>query len=139
MKKVMVFGVFDGVHEGHRYFFREAKKFGDQLIVVVANDESVKKLKGKFPKAPLADRMRNLGKENIIDQVVIGDEDLDVWTVVQKYQPEIIALGYDQQLLKESLEKRLNEFGWKPEIKLIDSYQPEKYHSTLIASRNLLS
>lgn len=36
--RVMVFGVFDGLHPGHRAFLRQARKKGDKLIVVVARD-----------------------------------------------------------------------------------------------------
>jgi cytidyltransferase-like protein len=43
---VMVFGTFDGIHDGHRYFLNEAKKFGDKLVVAVAKDTTVKTLKG---------------------------------------------------------------------------------------------
>lgn len=32
-KKALAFGTFDGLHEGHEDFFRQAKKFGDNLIV----------------------------------------------------------------------------------------------------------
>ena len=40
MKLVMCAGTFDIVHPGHLYFFSEAKKLGDKLIVVVARDET---------------------------------------------------------------------------------------------------
>ena len=46
-KKVMVFGTFDGIHDGHRHFLREAKKQGEELIVAVSKDEVVQKLKNR--------------------------------------------------------------------------------------------
>ena len=48
MKKVMVFGTFDGLHEGHLDFFRQAREYGDYLIVAVARDVNVKKIKKSF-------------------------------------------------------------------------------------------
>jgi len=35
-KRVMVFGVFDGLHEGHKSFLRQARKYGGELRAVVA-------------------------------------------------------------------------------------------------------
>jgi len=43
MKKVMVFGTFDGIHEGAFGSFLAAKKYGDYLVVVVARDKMLKK------------------------------------------------------------------------------------------------
>ena len=49
-KRVVVFGIFDGVHEGHRSLFRQAKKHGDELVVIVGRDSASLKWKGKRPK-----------------------------------------------------------------------------------------
>ena len=46
MVKVLVFGSFDLLHEGHKHFFNEAKKLGNTLYVVVAKDSSIKSFKG---------------------------------------------------------------------------------------------
>ena len=43
MKRVLIFGTFDGIHEGHLNLFKQAKKYGDYLIVVVGRDENIKK------------------------------------------------------------------------------------------------
>ena len=48
-KKGMVFGVFDGLHEGHKYLLTEAAKLCDELVVVVTLDEAVATLKGHLP------------------------------------------------------------------------------------------
>ena len=50
MKKVMVFGSFDILHQGHLYFLNEARRFGEELIVVIARDETILKVKGHKPK-----------------------------------------------------------------------------------------
>ena len=49
MKKVMCAGTFDIIHPGHLYYLSEAKKYGDNLVVVVARDETSKDFKGKKP------------------------------------------------------------------------------------------
>ena len=50
MKKVMAFGSFDILHDGHKHYLKEAKSFGDYLVVIVARDENIVKFKGKKPK-----------------------------------------------------------------------------------------
>ena len=45
----MVFGAFDGLHPGHLDFFRQAKEYGDTLVVSVGTDKNVEKIKGKKP------------------------------------------------------------------------------------------
>ena len=49
--KIMVFGTFDGLHKGHLDFFRQAKNFikNSYLIVSIARDKNVKKIKGDMP------------------------------------------------------------------------------------------
>jgi FAD synthetase len=132
MTRVMVFGVFDGLHDGHVYFLREAGKLGDYLIVVVARDEVVEELKRKSPKENLIERMATINQKNLADEVITGDKELGNWEVVKKYRPDIIALGYDQSELKNELEKRISDFDWQPEIKIIPSHEPDKLHSSLL-------
>ncbi len=49
MKRVMVFGTFDFFHAGHLSLFRQAKKYGDVLIVIVSRDKRATEVKGKAP------------------------------------------------------------------------------------------
>ena len=60
MKKVLIFGTFDGLHLGHLNFFEQAKEYGDYLIVVVARDKTVKRIKNRFPSKNEVERLRIL-------------------------------------------------------------------------------
>ena len=81
------------IHPGHVYFLKEAKKLGDELIVVLANDKNNKK-----PYAVSANkRKKALESLNVADKVLIGDSQ-DKTKIVKKVKPSIIALGYDQEL-----------------------------------------
>ncbi|MFH1424517.1 MAG: adenylyltransferase/cytidyltransferase family protein [archaeon] len=109
MKTVLAGGVFDLWHEGHRYFLQEAKKLGDELVVVVANDASVKK-KINNKQAARANIVRQQG---IADRVVIGDAK-DFMKTVRKIRPNVIALGYDQKnpVLESGIKVvRIKKFG----------------------------
>ncbi len=132
MKKVMVFGTFDGVHEGHRAFFREAKSHGDHLIAVLAQDAVVERLKGRRPMLNITARVLELQKEDGVDEVVAGDMEIGTWGVIKKYRPDVIALGYDQTALKENLMAHLRDFDWGPEVVVMQAYEPQKYKSSLL-------
>ena len=45
MVKIMATGAFDILHMGHIYYLKEAKKLGDELVVIVACDSTIRKLK----------------------------------------------------------------------------------------------
>jgi len=60
--KVYTIGCFDLVHRGHRNLFRTMRSIGDQIVVGVHSDESIFKLKNKWPVDPLAKRMQNVKK-----------------------------------------------------------------------------
>lgn len=134
MKRVMVFGTFDGIHEGHRHFLREAKEMGDYLIAVVATDEVVRTLKGKSPKYNLSERIEHVEDEDGVNKVVAGDLEMGSWEIVQKMHPDVVAIGYDQKILKENLEDYVQEFGWFLEVETVSAHKPEKYHSSLLNS-----
>lgn len=134
MKKVMVFGTFDGIHEGHRALFKQAKKFGDHLIAAVAQDHIVERLKCRLPQNDLPSRIDALRREKLVDEVVIGDAELSSYDVVLRHKPDVIALGYDQKELKKDLQDYLKDFRHKPRPKIVvlGSHKPEKYHSRLL-------
>ncbi len=132
MKKVMVFGVFDGLHDGHRRMLKEAKALGDYLVVVVAQNHIVEHLKGHQPRLDLAERFAHLEAEDGVDQVLVGDAEHGTWEVVKNNKPDVIALGYDQATLKDDLESHLDKFDPKPEIVVLDAYEPNSFHSSIL-------
>lgn len=118
----MVFGTFDGLHDGHKAMLKEAKNLGDYLIAVVAQDHIVQHLKGHLPKINLLERFEHLQDVDEVDKVVIGDAETSAWNTVKKYKPDIIAIGHDQELLKEDLEMSFDTLGYEPDIAML------KYH-----------
>ena len=133
MKRVLVFGVFDGLHDGHRTFLREAKKLGDYLIVVVAPDRAVYEIKGRLPLASLKTRVEVVEREHLANEVAAGDEKSGSWGIIDLYKPDVIAFGYDQKNLKIVLEKYIEKSGKEIEIKEIPAYEPEVHHSSILA------
>ena len=94
MVKVMATGTFDLLHMGHIYFLKEAKKHGDELVVVVATDNTVRRLKHE-PVNPENIRLDLIKELKIVDDAYIGHED-DMYKIVEEIKPDIITLGFDQ-------------------------------------------
>lgn len=109
MVKVMATGVFDILHLGHLYFLKEAKKLGDELVVVVATDKTAEKLK-HIPITSQDMRLQLVGELKPVDQAVMGYED-DRYKIVKELKPDIIALGFDQKHDEEIIKKDLEELG----------------------------
>ena len=107
MVKVMATGTFDLLHMGHIYYLKEAKKLGDELVVVVARDSTVRKLKHEpvTPEKMRADLVREL---KMVDKAILGRED-DMYAIVEKIRPDIIVLGYDQIHDKEKIKSELKK------------------------------
>jgi FAD synthetase len=129
MKKVMAFGTFDIFHEGHKSYLTQAKKLGEYLIVVVARDETVLRVKSEWTKNSEEERREVVEKSGLADEVVLGSLE-DKYAVMEKYQPAVIALGYDQRVDLSELTEQLKNRKLKAEIVRLKSFQPEKYKSS---------
>ena len=125
MIKVMVLGTFDVLHPGHLDFFKQAKKFGDYLIIVVARDKTVKKIKGKLPTLDEKQRLAVIRKQGIADKVILGHLK-DPYFFVKKEKPDVICLGYDQISFTAGLSRKFS----KIKIIRLKSYKPEIYKSS---------
>lgn len=134
-KKVMVFGTFDVFHAGHEAFLKQAKKYGEYLIVVVARDNTVKKVKGTQPKNSEKERLDNVRECRYVDKAILGDKK-DKYKIIRKLRPDIIALGYDQFVFTYKLNKMIIEESMNTKIIRLDSYKPEIYKSTIIRTQD---
>jgi len=110
MTRVMAVGVFDLLHAGHLHYMEQAKSLGDYLIVVVAHDDTVRKRKHE-PVTGQDLRRRMVEGLKPVDEAVIGNPpEVPIFDILPKVNPDIIALGYDQEhaegRIKSSLEER---------------------------------
>jgi FAD synthetase len=131
-RTVFIFGVFDGVHDGHRFFITEAQKLGEPVIISVARDEVSFDLKGRKPKYSLQERMHTLEELFPETTVIPGDATTGSWEGLQKYQPNVIALGYDQTDLKDALETARGILGFPFELITIPDHRGDELHSRLL-------
>ncbi len=129
MTKVMVFGTYDFVHPGHLHFFIRAKRYGDELVAVIARDKTAENTKGKAPFFNEHERLLMVQALGIVDKAVLGYPD-DVYQIIKEEQPDVICLGYDQSHFVDKLEPKLNAFGLKTKILRLEPYMPERYKSS---------
>ncbi|MFC1801217.1 adenylyltransferase/cytidyltransferase family protein [Nanoarchaeota archaeon] len=128
MEKVMVFGTFDILHLGHLDYFKQAKKWGDYLVVVVARDKNVLKSKGKKPKYNEKVRLGKIKKVKMVDKVVLGYV-RDRFKMIEKMNPDTVCFGYDQKVDLDLMKKIKKQ---KIKIRRLKSYKPRKYKSSLL-------
>ncbi len=98
---VAVSGGFDPVHIGHVRMMREAKKLGDKLIVILNNDNWLKKKKGHAFMSQ-QERKEILQAIRWVDGVVLtghkpDSKDMSVCAELKKIKPDIFANGGDRK------------------------------------------
>ncbi|MFO7792162.1 MAG: adenylyltransferase/cytidyltransferase family protein [Candidatus Saliniplasma sp.] len=119
-KTVMAAGTFDLIHLGHLHYLKAAKRLGDELVVVVACDETVREKKHE-PLMNEETRAELIGALKPVDEVVIGVEG-DRFDTVEKVDPDIIALGYDQWHEEDRINEELDKRGLKAEVVRLEHY-----------------
>ncbi len=127
----MLFGTFDGLHEGHFDLFRQAKKYGDYLVVVVARDVNVKKIKNRLPIRNENKRLEELKQSKLVNEVLLGNEN-DPYKIIKELRPDVICIGYDQNSFNNNLVKKLEDFALNTKIYTLKPYKPEQFKSSII-------
>lgn len=95
-KVVVIAGHFNPLHVGHLQLLNEARRMGDKLVVIVANDTQAA-LKRQPVLIPLAERMMIMGHIKGVDQVVASiDTDSTIRETLKLVMPDILASGCDE-------------------------------------------
>jgi D-beta-D-heptose 7-phosphate kinase/D-beta-D-heptose 1-phosphate adenosyltransferase len=97
---VAVSGGFDPIHVGHVRMFQEAKKLGDRLIVILNNDNWLRKKK-RHVFMPDHERKEVIASIAAVDEVVITNhpenpDDMSVCETLRIVRPHIFANGGDR-------------------------------------------
>jgi len=133
--RVVVFGIFDGVHDGHRDLFRQAKEYGNELVVIVGRDSASLRWKGRKPLYSEEARMRLVSQEERVDRAVLGDEEQSTYGVIDMVNPDVICLGYDQELFKKDLELWLEREKRAISCVVLRPYKESVFHTSLLPHR----
>lgn len=107
--RVMTTGVFDLLHPGHVHMLEEAARLGDELVVVIARDESAQKEK-HAPITPEEQRRHMVQALKPVDQAVLGHRG-DYYQIVEEMQPDVFALGFDQDYDEATIQAEFDQRG----------------------------
>ncbi len=129
--RVLTFGTFDPLHEGHRHFFKQAAALGDSLTVVVTPDAAISAEKGRKPFQSQAERREAVQKCPGVTEAILGDQPPHTYQLLQQLPFDILALGYDQQPDDDTVKALLIRLG-KPNVRVarLAAFEPEKYKSS---------
>lgn len=95
MKKVITYGTYDLLHQGHVNLLRRAKELGDYLIVGVTNDNFDRE-RGKLNVCNnVLERVEAVKATGLADQIIIEDYFGQKIDDIQKYNVDIFAIGSD--------------------------------------------
>jgi len=111
--KVLATGTFDILHPGHVLFLEKARELGDELNVIVARDSMI--THKPRPIVPDEQRLKMVQSLKVVDHAILGSES-EMFEPIEKIQPDIIALGYDQTFEIDILKKELQDRGFNSEV-----------------------
>lgn len=95
MKKVITYGTFDLLHQGHINLLRRAKALGDFLIVGVTT-ENYDRMRGKLNvRKSLVERMEDVRSTGYADEIIVEEYEGQKIDDIQKYDIDIFAIGSD--------------------------------------------
>ena len=130
IKVVFTGGVYDIIHPGHIHTLKNSKQEGDLLIVSIARDNRVIKIKGRKPINNEKMRTILVSAIRYVDFTVLGSKG-DIFGIVKKIKPNVITIGYDQTHQINELKKRVKINNLNIKIKKLDSPIPHVKSSDL--------
>ena len=132
-RRVITFGTFDPLHEGHHDLFRQARAFGDELLVVVARDQTIRNAKGREPNTEEADRLAAVTSDSSVSDAQLGDEEPQKYALLHSLSFDVLALGYDQEP-SDAEARTLLDVAGKTDVEVVrlQPFRPDEHKSSLL-------
>ena len=125
--KLFLAGTFDPLHIGHQWLLWNATKIADEVVVIIATDKMVRKIRGREPFSPAKERLARLQQENLSHtKIRLGREDGNFLQTLREESPDILLLGFDQHANEEEIQKEFPSL----EIRRSEKYFPEFFKSS---------
>ena len=138
--RILIFGTFDMIHPGHQHLFKQAlglatKGTTPYLIVSLARDKNVQRIKDHLPKRTEQQRLKAVSRVAEVDRVVLGAMGDHVPPIV-RLKPDVIALGYDQSAYVRGLRRALKAKGIQPKIVRLKPHKPHIYKTSKLLKKH---
>jgi FAD synthetase len=140
-KVVLASGTFDLLHLGHVKYLEEAKKAGGrnaELMVIVARDSTVEKRKGKKPVMPENQRRALVESLKVVDDAILGYEVFSIEKVIEKIRPDVIAVGYDQNGVEQTVRNYVRQKSLNIKVAKIDKFSEDELDSSSKIKRKII-
>jgi FAD synthetase len=138
---VLASGTFDLIHLGHVRYLEEAKKAGGrnaELIVIVARDSTVEKRKGKRTVMPEDQRRTLVESLKVVDEAILGFEGFSIDKVIEKINPDVVAVGHDQEGIEREVRKAIEEKKFKVQVAKIGRFGKKELNSSSKIMRKIV-
>ena len=113
MTKVMAVVIFDFLHACNLHYVEKSISLGEELVVVIAHDETVRKQKHE-PVTGQDLRRRMVEGLKPVDQAIVGNPPgVPIFEILKQIDPDLIALGYDQKHSIDAIRKGLDNHGFE--------------------------
>jgi FAD synthetase len=140
-QRVLAAGKFDILHLGHIAYLRQAKELvGEkgELVVVIARDDTIERERGAPPVFPQEQRRAIVESLEMVDRAIIGYKTRDHCRIVVDVNPDILALGYDQDADTDSLERCFKENNMTVKIIRLEKRQADGLCSSTQIRKRIL-
>ena len=135
-RRIVATGTFDLLHPGHLYYLEESKKLGDELFVIVARDVNVKHK--PHPIVPEDQRLQLVAALKPVDHAMLGDTK-DMLLPIEKIQPEIITIGFNQMFDEQKLAQQLAERNLPARIVRIGKFADGELSSSRLIVQRIIA
>jgi FAD synthetase len=138
---VLASGTFDLLHLGHVKYLEEAKKAGGknaELIVIVARDSTVEKRKGKRTVMPEDQRRALVESLKVVDEAILGFEGFSIDKVIEKINPDVVAVGHDQEGIEREVRKAIEEKKFNVRVARIGRFGKKELNSSSKIMRKIV-
>lgn len=133
--KGLVFGAFDGLHEGHLALLQQARAHASSLVAALATDETIRNFKKVTPRESFDLRKQKLESSGLISHVCESVANND-YQCIRLEKPDCILLGYDQHALRDHLLTWLKQHKMDLPVIMLEAHEPTTYKSSLLYDRS---
>lgn len=117
-------GAFDFLHAGHVLMLKECREQCDYLIVGLEVDPSVDRSDKNKPVETLEERMIRLQGCKYVDEIIVYNNEIDLYNLLKKINPSIRFMGEDWRKKENYSRDKL------PMIKVIYNSRNHGYSSS---------